>query len=307
MSHFEASRCIFCGSIKGRILYDAEKYADGRKGKVIKCRNCGFIYRIPRQQYQYQRDLTPSNTYRLDSPDVLTPGRIMMFEEYITKINNFRKYNRILDVGTGNGYFLDCCKRDNWQVWGVEPEPTLAASARGRVGDHIFQETLEEARLPDNYFDVVTFWNVLEHIVEPDRALREALRVLRPGGVVFIRFPNAKIHVTCRWLIAKIYNVWRTIRVFDKFVVHLNSFDHRTIKQYLHNIGFVKIIVQNASLRRTNQEHKHFEMYNLFRFLLKLIAELVDQISHGHCLLSSSLSVQGVKPNNGLDSFNQQI
>lgn len=97
----------------------------------------------------------------------------------------------LLDIGCATGLFLQGMRgQGNWQVYGVEINPDVAAAARALHGLEVFAGTLEEARYPDKMFDVVTMWDVLEHLHDPAATLREIHRILKDDGMILVRVPN---------------------------------------------------------------------------------------------------------------------
>jgi 2-polyprenyl-3-methyl-5-hydroxy-6-metoxy-1,4-benzoquinol methylase len=99
---------------------------------------------------------------------------------------------RILDVGCGRGYTLAALQRLGADVYGTqlsEPAAKLAASLIG--SDRVFVGELADAHYPDAFFDCVTIWHVLEHVVDPLELLRDVARVLKPGGLLYVEVPNA--------------------------------------------------------------------------------------------------------------------
>ena len=88
---------------------------------------------------------------------------------------------RLLDVGCAAGHFL-AEARAFYEVQGVELSAWSSAQARERYGLDVFTGTLAQAALPEARFDIVTLWDVIEHVPDPVPLLTEAARVLRPGG-----------------------------------------------------------------------------------------------------------------------------
>jgi SAM-dependent methyltransferase len=88
---------------------------------------------------------------------------------------------RLLDVGCAAGFFL-AEARAHYQVQGVELSAWSSAYARDRLGLPVVTGTLMDAALPAARFDVVTLWDVIEHVPDPVPLLAEAARVLKPGG-----------------------------------------------------------------------------------------------------------------------------
>ena len=106
---------------------------------------------------------------------------------------------RALDVGCGQGTFGQLLKRTRgMEVWGIEPVAAAAAIAATRLDCVIEGAFSAEADLPEGKFDVITFNDVLEHLMEPGAALRLAARILNPGGVVVASIPNIR-HFPTLW------------------------------------------------------------------------------------------------------------
>jgi 2-polyprenyl-3-methyl-5-hydroxy-6-metoxy-1,4-benzoquinol methylase len=101
--------------------------------------------------------------------------------------------HRLLDVGCHTGQFgFSVKKKNNAEVWGVEPNPLTAKIASNYL-DKVFDGNFsEEIDLPENYFDAISFNDVLEHMPDPWAALRLATKKLKRGGRVFISLPNLR-------------------------------------------------------------------------------------------------------------------
>jgi len=82
------------------------------------------------------------------------------------------------------------CRLGNWEPYGVEINAEAANYARQRFGLNVFIGTLTDAHYPDNFFDIITLWNVLEHLHQPQATLFEISRIIRAGGLLVISVPN---------------------------------------------------------------------------------------------------------------------
>ena len=138
---------------------------------------------------------------------------------------------RLLDVGCGAGYFLDAARVVGWQVAGVELSGPAAALARDSLGLDVWSGSLVEAAFPDDAFDLVTMFEVLEHMRDPGAALQEANRVLRRGGLLAIEVPNDMDAYRARF--ARPDNRWWVIPP-----VHLYYFNASTLSRWLLMNGF---------------------------------------------------------------------
>jgi SAM-dependent methyltransferase len=96
---------------------------------------------------------------------------------------------RILDVGSGLGAYVREMRAFSEDVYGVDIDAEKVAEAQLQL-PHIFQAPAEELPFPDSFFDAVLLHEVLEHVQDDRRALREAHRVVRKGGRLVIFVPN---------------------------------------------------------------------------------------------------------------------
>ncbi len=94
-----------------------------------------------------------------------------------------KKHIRVLDVGTGDGAFVEVCRASEIGAVGCEIAP-------GDVGtEHCYPQDLRDCNFPTEHFDVVTMHDVLEHLVDPVTELAEIFRVLKPDGRLLLEVP----------------------------------------------------------------------------------------------------------------------
>lgn len=139
---------------------------------------------------------------------------------------------RLLDVGCGNGAFLQLAALAGWDVEGTDFDPGAVRTARA-AGIQVAHGGLELIRgMPAQTFDWITLSHVLEHVHEPLAWLRELQRILRPGGTLWLQTPNiASIgHVRYR-------ENWRGLEPPR----HLSLWTLDTLKRELLNAGFRQV------------------------------------------------------------------
>jgi SAM-dependent methyltransferase len=144
---------------------------------------------------------------------------------------------RVLDVGCSTGYLSDFLARERGcQIVGLEPDAEAAAVAREHLGDRVLAGGTE--LLPDfapGSFDVVLFADVLEHLVDPGQALRDARRLLAPGGHVVASIPNCA-HGDVRLLLLAGHFNYRRTGLLDS--THVRFFTRHSIPLMFQRSGY---------------------------------------------------------------------
>ena len=97
---------------------------------------------------------------------------------------------RLVEIGSSFGYTLEAFRRDNWSVLGIEPDRWAAKFASEKMRIETIRSTLEAAKLPDEFADVVVMLHVIEHVPDPVGTLREIWRILKPGGHLILETPR---------------------------------------------------------------------------------------------------------------------
>lgn len=107
-------------------------------------------------------------------------------------LSKVKKLGRVLDVGCGYGDFLRVLQNGGVRVYGVDVSSHAIKRIKSKVNGKFYILNIANKKLPfkDNYYDGVAILDVLEHIKSSELILREALRVLKPGGLIFVTTPN---------------------------------------------------------------------------------------------------------------------
>ncbi len=155
-------------------------------------------------------------------PD-LSPLTRQRYVELLQRLEPYRRMGRLLDAGSGSGYFLDTAMAHGWEAHGTEYDAGTVAACRQR-GIHMEQGLLDPRNYTPRSFDVITSFEVMEHLLDPGRELASFVTLLRPGGVLYLTTPNFNSvvrHFT--------KGQWNIIN----YPEHLNYFTPRTLSRLL--------------------------------------------------------------------------
>ncbi len=239
---YQKIKCNICGSERYEVLIKPEKKmidpgkilsaSGGVMGtqRVVRCKECGLAYVNPR----VKPGLVVKSYSEADDSLYASQAEVRMstFEDSLSFVEKYSpKKGRILDVGAAAGFFLKVAKDKGWKVWGVEPSKWSAKFANENYKVNVKQGVLEEAKFSDNFFDVVTMWDVLEHVPDPTAELREIYRILKPGGLLVINYPDfgtsmAQLAGSKWWFLLS---------------VHLFYFDRNSLTKLLKKTSFSNI------------------------------------------------------------------
>src|SRR5262245_28835094 len=152
-------------------------------GRILRCHNCRFGFRQLRPSDEQLAQLYHHLDTRIYESEAegqfrAAAGYLRIVERYVSAPG------RILDIGCASGLFLRCAQDANWDIAGIEPSEVLYTKACEVLGPkaEIQCATLQLSYLPYLSFDVVTLWDVLEHVPNPVDFLRLAGCFLKPGG-----------------------------------------------------------------------------------------------------------------------------
>lgn len=234
----ERVACDFCGENSATLEHTLHDLLLGTAGEfqLVRCNRCGLLYLNPRPTREELQRHYPDNYHPFDHAVGSNPSLFVRWARRYGILRRCRAVirkrheGRLLDVGCATGVFLDEMRRQgNWEVYGVEPAALAASYAREHFGLQVFQGTLLDAGYPDDFFDVVTMWDVLEHVPNPRGYLDEIRRILKPGGWLIIKVPDP-----CSW----------EARLFGPYWIgydaprHLFGFPRHVLSRELASLGF---------------------------------------------------------------------
>ena len=174
----EKMKCPLCGSTETKI----------RPGGYTGCAECGGAF------MDTGKGLSPASPAE-NNELVYHQSKKRIFAEGlndIEKLTGGRK-GTLLDIGCGHGYFMKLASDEGWKVEGIEISDSAAEYAKSNFGFTVHTKQLGELGLSSRY-DVVTLWTVLDVLPSPLEELKEIYRILKPGGILFLRINNFSFH-----------------------------------------------------------------------------------------------------------------
>ena len=163
--------------------------------KLYKCKNCGLIFVFPQpaeNETIYSEDyFCGKGKFGYADYDKDKEAMRPIFEKYLKLMEKYSpEKGNLLDVGAATGFFLKIAEMRNWKVYGVEISEYAAAEAR-KKGLNVFTGKLENAYFQKDSFDAVTFWDVFEHLPQPEQTLKIVFNLLKPKGLLAINLPDS--------------------------------------------------------------------------------------------------------------------
>jgi len=174
----EHKECLICNSNNLKSLSGYEN------AFLCICKKCGFTFS---QKIPSVEEL--SNFYNgYGQYEYVSPITISRYNELIDQFESYRETNNILDIGSGTGVFLEEAKKKGWNVYGTE-----YGDDKVKIGEDKGINMEVGVFDPKNYqvkFDVITSFEVIEHINNPQEEIRNISSLLRTGGMFYLTTPN---------------------------------------------------------------------------------------------------------------------
>jgi 2-polyprenyl-3-methyl-5-hydroxy-6-metoxy-1,4-benzoquinol methylase len=260
----EEIRCCVCGNQdpqKFHLKYQKDKFA------VSSCDSCGFLFIPPyyRKQIKYEQYKNADVTAAVRSGNnwVKVQRHLLRFKF----IQRYIKSGKLFDLGAGWGHFMLAGKELGYDVYGIE------------IADQPYQYCVNDLKLPVDHidffkmdeskkFDLISMWDVLEHIDKADEFLDKCSRLSKPGGWLFLQVPQIDSYFA-----KKYKDEWKMMGLD-----HVNYFSKDTITKILSQHGYEVVKIKSSF------EIKLLIMYTILPWLKKMKGkkkQSVNEVSKG--------------------------
>lgn len=243
--------CPLCKSKKINLRYflKLDKSLDNLSDfKILECSNCKLLFSnildypqtidsIYEEEYFEKYDSSFKDNLKIDT-----------FKEALKIIEDMHpSKGKLLDFGCAEGNFLVLAKKKGWEAYGVEQSKFASKLAKKR-GLKVYNKPINEIKFQDNSFDVITLWDVIEHLSDLEGIFKELKRILKKDGLLIIRTPNKDsiFHLIANFSYSLSF---KTITFPIKTMYHLDHlyyFSEQTLDKTLNKNGFkTKKLIMN--------------------------------------------------------------
>lgn len=235
---WEDLACEWCHSTEYEIIVEGPDLQTGFPGtfQMVRCLQCGLYRQAPRLTWKSLEQYYDVTYHSYDTFEVEKLNWFKRIDKRygpwkrLKAIEKYKSGGNLLEVGCGTGAFLEEALRSGrWNVTGVEPVKHAADFTRNKLDIPVYTELFGDANLPNESFDAVVLWNVLEHLDHPIDNLKKAWDVLKPGGVLVCSVPN--LDSLEAEIFGRFWVGWELPR-------HLFVFPLHTLKTIYQGLGF---------------------------------------------------------------------
>jgi len=232
--------CNLCGSA------DRRPFCPENGLGLVQCQSCGLVYVSPRPD--------PAELYALYGETYFhnSESGVVGYSDYIADEANIRRTarrrlrhlerfirpGRMIDVGCAAGFFIDEARGRGWQVEGLDVSSFAVEYTCQRFGLTAHLGSFTEAELPAGAFDLVTMWDVIEHVPDPKAYVRRAAELLRAGGVIVLATPDVD-SIPARLAGRR----WVGFKLSEE---HIYYFSIKTLARMLDEAGFDVVNVRHV-------------------------------------------------------------
>lgn len=181
----------------------------------------------------------------------------------------------ILDIGCSSGAFLRSAATLGYRVHGVDPAPKAAAAAKA-AGYDVRQGIVQDVNYAPETFDLVTLFEVIEHLKDPASVLCESWRILKSNGIMAIRTGN-----TASWTVQKQRALWEYFQLANHGG-HISFFNPSSMHKLADRCGFNVMSIKTRAVKFYEKEQVAPWRYKLYKVCSELLNLPANWVGRGH-------------------------
>jgi len=182
--------CPICGGKGAKEFLTAPDRFHGRTEKylLVRCSHCSVVWLDqPPKPADMQRHYTEAYDRLISAAGQESPHR---WRDRKKTLLQYKQSGELLDLGCSSGAFLQSLRGGSWDLSGIEMSSESARKAEESSGAKVFVGEILGASFPPESFDVITCFDVLEHVYEPRKVIARVGEWLKPGGIFYVLVPN---------------------------------------------------------------------------------------------------------------------
>ena len=210
--------------------------------RPVRCAACDLVFIDPLPAGTIDPETYGDAYYEPWNRPAEERARVLLWRRRLRLVEQRAPIGTLLDVGCGDGLFLENARAAGWAAEGIEFSPSGARRAADRLGRPIAIGDLARENLLRGPFQVVTLWHVLEHLPNAGSMLKAVLERIEPGGLLVVAVPNLdNLFLRGAYRLARL----RPLPLYeaDAREPHLSHFDSSTLRSALEGYGFREIEV----------------------------------------------------------------
>jgi 2-polyprenyl-3-methyl-5-hydroxy-6-metoxy-1,4-benzoquinol methylase len=189
--------CPICKGQKSKTFITCKDHTVSQEEfAIVECEECSFRYTNPRPSqaeigsyYKSEEYISHTNTSKGLVNTIYKQVRKHTLNQKLRLIKRFSSGRKLLDYGSGAGFFLKHCLNNGWTGLGIEADKDTRQKSRNELGiDVLSPDQLVTLERMD--FDVISLWHVLEHVHELDSTLSALIGLLKDDGILIVAVPN---------------------------------------------------------------------------------------------------------------------
>ncbi|EMJ65587.1 putative methionine biosynthesis protein MetW [Leptospira weilii str. 2006001855] len=222
--------CYLCSNTKNSIVF-VENGID-----IVRCSNCGHVFSTYEQEEHYEGYWDDDSSYDLGWWD---HAHREIYQDFIKRFLTAPS-GKILDVGCGLGFFVKRIQdqKPGWETTGYEISEKAVQFARDKNGlKNVFSGIVQNSGIAKGSLDIITLWDVIEHIPKPHSLLEYLHSLLKPGGILFLQTPNFPIQL----FKAKLKVTLKGMQPNGHYLEakdHINDYTEKTMRMLAKQTGF---------------------------------------------------------------------
>lgn len=243
--------CKVCGTAGAH-----HKFNLTEKLEIFSCKNCQVLFMEPQLSDSEITELYSELYYKswgISGDSENEVSKQMKIDTFLLRLQQIKKYipsGKVLDIGCATGFFLEAARSLGYDPYGIELSEYSSNIAKRKLGNEaVFNGKLEDSKFDAGLFDVITMFDLIEHVRVPSEVLAHAARLLKPNGIIMITTPNNKSF--SNKLMGKRWTHYKK--------EHFYYFDHDSLN-FIAKKNNLEIVLSDNSKKALNIEYLHTQL-----------------------------------------------